>query len=86
MNLKDLRLTIEKLKKDNIYEYKSDNYYYNIYTSLYEKEEALDFLKEKIRSKTNLDYLKGLLHPNQRRLGIKYIENTIECSKILMKV
>ena len=81
-----LKFILKKLKKDNINDYESDNYYYNIYYSLYEKEEAFDFLMEKIRNKTNIDYLKGLLDPNKRRLGIKYIENTIECSKILMKV
>ena len=86
MNLKNLKFILEKLKKDNIYDYESDSYYYNIYTSLYEKEEALDFLMGKIKSKTNLDYLKGLLDPNQRRLGIKHIEDTIECSNILNEI
>ena len=86
MKLKEIKRILEKLKNDGIYDYESDSYYYNIFTSLYKKDEALDFLLEKIKNNSNIEYLKGLLDPTQRRLSIKNIEDTIECLKNLSEI
>ena len=86
MNLKQVKSILVKLKKDNIYDYESESYYYKIFTSLYNKREALDFLMEKITSNTKIDYLKNRLDPTQRRINIKHIEDTIECLKCLSEI
>ena len=77
MNLKDLKRTLEKLNKDNIYNYQSNSPFYKIFTSFYEKKEAIDFLKGKID--TNIDNLKDKLDPTIKSISIKDIEDAIEC-------
>ena len=84
--LKDVKSALQKLKKENIYDYESKSYYFKIYTSLYNKREALDFLMEKITNNTNLEYLKTKLNPTQRRINIKHIEDTIYCLKCLSDI
>ena len=86
MKLIDIKRILEKLKKENIYNYESDSYYYNIFTSLYQKDEALEFLLKKIKNNSNIDKLKGSLDPTQRRLNLKNIEDTIECLETLRKI
>ena len=77
MNLKDLKRTLNNLKDDNIYDYESDSAFYKLFTSLYEKKEAIDFLLEKID--TNIDNLKDKLDPSIKSISIKDIEDAIEC-------
>ncbi len=77
MNLKDLKRTLEQLNKDNIYNYQSNSPFYKIFTSFYEKKEAIDFLKGKIN--TNIDNLKNKLDPTIKSISIKDIEDAIEC-------
>ena len=86
MNLEELKRTLRKLEKDKIYNYKSYENYYKIFTSLFEKKEAIDFLLQKIEAKVDIDYLKDRLDPTKRRLTIKNIEDTIECLKELEKL
>ena len=77
MNLKELILTLKKLKVDYIFNYESNSPFYKIFISLYEKKEAIDFLIEKIDS--NINYLKDKLDPSIKSISIKDIEDTIEC-------
>ena len=78
MKLKDLKRNLKKLKDDNIYDYESkDSYYYKVFTSFYEKKEAIDFLISK--ANTNIDYLKEKLDPTTRSLSIQDIEDAIDC-------
>jgi len=84
MNLKDLKSYLSKLENKNIYDYKSNNYYCKIFTSLYKKIEALDFLKKKLY--INIDYLKERLDPTQRTLKIKHIDDINECLKCLGRI
>ena len=77
MNLKDLKRTLKKLKDDNIYDYESNSPFYKVFTSLYDKKEAIDFLIEKIGS--NIDNLRDKLDPTIKSISIKDIEDTIEC-------
>ena len=77
MNLYKLKGTLKRFEK--IYNYKSPEKYYEIFTSLYEKKEAIDFLLKKIEANENIDYLKDRLDPTKRRLTIKNIDDTIQC-------
>ena len=78
MKLEDLKRSLKKLQKDNIYDYDSKNsYYYKVFTSFYEKKEAIDFLISKL--KTGIDYLKIKLDPTTRSLSIKDIKDAIDC-------
>ena len=77
MNLKDLKQTLEQFKKDNIFDYQSNNPFYKVFTSFYKKKEAIDFLMSKIN--TNIDHLKYKLSPTIKSISIKDIEDTIEC-------
>ena len=74
MKMIDLKNILNKLKRDNIYDYESDNHYYKIFTSIYEKKEEIDFLMSKINN--NNDDLKD---QSNKRITINQIEDTIEC-------
>ena len=87
MNLKDLKNTLEKLKKNNIYDYESNSPFYKLFTSLNEKKEAIDFLKRK--KDTDIINLKDKLDPTIISITIKDIEDANECLnhfKDLMKI
>ena len=77
MKLNKLKEILNKLYNDEIYDYKSDNHYCKIYTSIYEKKEAIDFLISKINS--NIDNLKDIQDQSDEGINIKQIEDTIEC-------
>ena len=78
MKFDEVKKALYDLKNTKkIYDYTSNSNYYKIFTSLYDKKEALDFLINKIG--TNIDYLKDRLDPTKRRVTIKQIEDTIEC-------
>ena len=77
MKLDKLKDTLKKYKDKKIYDYKSNNYFYKLFTSFYDKKEAIDFLMSKIDS--NIDNLKDRIDPTNRRITIKNIEDTIEC-------
>jgi hypothetical protein len=48
MNLTKIKSVLKELRDKNIYDYQSKNFYYKIFTSFYEKREAIDFLLSKI--------------------------------------
>ena len=77
MNLEDLKQTLKKLKDSNIYDYQSNNPFYKVFISFYEKKEAIDFLISNINN--NIDNLKEKLDPTIKSISIKDIEDTIEC-------
>ena len=81
MNLKDLKRTLKYLKDDNIFDYQSNNPFYRVFTSFYEKKEALDFLVSKINNDTDkfINNLKDKLDPSNKSISFKDIEDTIEC-------
>jgi len=83
-SLDELKNWLKDLKSKEIYDYKCHQKYYDIFTSFYEKKEAIDFLLEKIN--VDIDYLKKRIDPTKRRLTIKNIEDTIECLKGLKKI
>ena len=77
--LANLKAILNELK--DIYDYKSDSSYYKVFTSIYEKKEAIDFLLKyiKIDSKILKEKLKKKLDPTNRSITIKDIDDTIEC-------
>ena len=77
MKLEDLKRTLNKLKNDNIYDYESNSFFYKVFTSFYDKKEAIDFLIKKIN--TNMDNLKDKLDPTNRSISIKDIDDAFEC-------
>jgi hypothetical protein len=87
MNLKTLRNTLNDLKKTEIYDHKTNSPYYRVFISVYEKKEALDFLKRNIKSndkefKELSKKLQYKLDPTNRSISIEDIKDTIECLKI----
>ena len=77
MKLKDLRITLKELKDKNIYDYEIDSLFYKVFTSFYDKQEAIDFLVSKIKS--NFEDLKNKLDPTNRSISIKDIEDATVC-------
>ena len=87
MNLKTLTTTLKKLKDDGIYEYNSTSLNYEVFTSFYEKKQAIDFLISKIDSNAEKfsQTLKDKLNPTNRSISIKDIDDTIKCLKEFQK-
>jgi len=80
MNLSDLRRTLKDLKDRYIYDYEIDDpFFYEVFTSFYDKKEAIDYLLSKINAKTNFDGLKDKLDPTNRSISIKDIEDSTSC-------
>ena len=87
MNLKTLRNTLNDLKKAEIFDHETNSPYYRVFISVYEKKEALDFLKRNIKSndkefKELSKKLQYKLDPTNRSISIEDIKDTIECLKI----
>ena len=83
-----LKKSLGELKKKDYYDYESKSPYYRVFTSIYEKKEAIDFLISKIeeakKSKTFKDLndkLQKNLDPTNRSITIKDISDTIDCLK-----
>ena len=74
-----LKNILHELK--DIYDYKDTNPYYKVFTSIYEKKEAIDFLLKYINTdeKALKMKLKKNLDPTNRSISIKDIDDTIEC-------
>ena len=87
MNLNSIKKVLNELKRNNIYDYESTNPYYRVFTSMYEKKEAIDFLISKINvnSKELSNILKDKLSPTNRNISIKDIEDTIKCLNYFKK-
>ena len=76
MDLTTLKRTLKNLKDRDIYEHKENSPYYRVFTSFYEKKEALDFLIRNIESdiKELNHILKDKLDPTNRSISIKDID------------
>ena len=81
MKLETLKNNLRDLEKKDIYDYKQNSPYYRVFTSIYEKKEAIDFLKRNSNSngKDLSKTLKDKLNPTNRSISIKDIDDTIEC-------
>ena len=81
MNLRDIKNNLEELKKEGIYDYQTKNNYSKLFTSLYEKKEAFDFLHSKIDK--GIAELYNVIDPNNPVLTIKNIDDTKNVLKFL---
>jgi len=83
IELEELKKILIHFKKNKIYDYEKKNNYLKLFTFLYEKREAIDFLL----SNTNKDikYLYDRIIPNNQILTIKDIQDCEECIKIFKK-
>ena len=79
-NLEDMKRILNELKENEIYDYQKNNNYVRLFTSLYEKREAIDFLKSKIDQ--DIKYLNDKIDPIIQNLTLEDIEDTEECIKI----
>jgi len=81
MDLKTLETTLKELKREEIYNYEQNSPYNRVFTSIYEKREAIDFLIDKIKLnvKDLRIILKDKLDPTNRSISVKDIDDTIEC-------
>ena len=77
MNLEDLKNNLKELKEKGIYDYEKININYKLFTSLYEKKEAIDFLL----SKKNQDIkdLYDRIDPTNKAITKQNIQDTEEC-------
>ena len=83
MNLTDLRRTLKDLKEPKKYiydyEFESDSPFYEVFTSFYDRKEAIDILLDKIKNKSDFNNLKSKLDPTNRSISIKDIEDATAC-------
>ena len=82
MDLNELKKYLDELQKSKIYDYQNENKsnYNELFTSLYEKKEAIDFLISKKLENINILYDK--LDPTNRTITIKNLDDTKECIEI----
>jgi len=83
MDLIDLKRILNDLKSDKIYNYEDNSPFYLVYTSFYNKKEAIDFLIKKADGDINKfeKLLKGKLDPTNRSITVNDIDDTIDCIK-----
>ena len=83
MDLIDLKRILNDLKSDKIYNYEDNSPFYLVYTSFYNKKEAIDSLLKKVDGDINKfeKLLKGKLDPTNRSITVKDIDDTIDCKK-----
>ena len=77
MELKELKKVLNELKRSDIFDYENNSHYYKVFTSLYEKAEAINFLKK--YTNANEKDLSNKLRNNLEIISIKDINDTIEC-------
>ena len=80
VDLEELKIILNELKENGIYNYNEKINYYKIFTSLYEKKEAIDFLISK--KNLNITYLEDRIDPIIQNLTLKNIQDTDACIKI----
>ena len=84
MDIKDLKNNFNLLKKIGIYNNEGRTYnYFKLFTSLYDKKEAIDFLLSKTNQ--NISALYDKIDPSNRIITIKDIQDTEKCIKIIEK-
>jgi hypothetical protein len=88
MNLEELKQSLKDLKENGIYNYEETNKNYKLFTSLYEKKEAIDFLISKTSESNinqNITSLYNKIDPTNRTITIKNIQDTEDCVRIFNK-
>ena len=76
-SFEDILFKLEELKNNGIYDYNNIEGYNKLFTCLNEKEEAFEFLFEKIGK--DISYLKDRIQPSDKRIEIQNIIDTEQC-------
>ena len=82
-NIKELNDNLIALKEEGIYKYEENekkNNYSKLFTSLYEKKEAIDFLRKKVNQ--DISELYDRIDPNSQTLTIQKIDDTKKCIEV----
>ena len=75
---------LKELKENKIYNYDNIQNYNKLFTCLYDKKEAIDFLFSKIDK--NIAYLYDRIQPTDRTISIADIKNTEDCISVFSKM
>ena len=82
-NFDDIKTYLNELKEKDLYDYKNIKYYNKLFTCLYDKKEAVDFLFSKEDQKIEkIQILYDRIQPTDRTINIKDIEDTEKCISI----
>jgi hypothetical protein len=73
----EIKKRLEELRRSKIYDYNNIKNYNKLFTCLYDKREAIDFLFSKTVDDMNI--LKDRIQPNDRILSVNDIEDTERC-------
>ena len=76
-SFEDILKKLKELEDNEIYNYKEIKKYNELFTCLFEKNEALEFLIEKIGQ--NIDDLKDRIQPSDKRIKIQNVIETEKC-------
>ena len=89
MGLEELKASLGELQKNGIYDYEKSNKNYKLFTSFYEKKEAIDFLLAKTdqsNESQDISTLSDRIDPTNRTVTIENIKDTEECIKIFKEL
>ena len=76
-DFKEIKNNLNELKNDKVYDYKNIEYYHKLFTCLYDKKEAIDFLYKK--TKKDIDILKDRIQPIDITISMQDLLDTEEC-------
>ena len=76
----EIKNKLKELNDKGIYNYRGkNNNYTKLFKSLYKKQEAIDFIFEKINQNINIDYLEEKIQPTNRAIKIEDVIATEKC-------
>ena len=84
IELEELKKNLKELKDNGIYDYEKENNYCKLFTALYEKKEAIDFLLTK--TDKEIHDLYGKIEPTNPTITKENIQDTEDCVKIFNKL
>ena len=83
-DFQNIKNDLNRLKENKIYDYQNIGNYNKLFTCLYEKKEAIDFLFKK--TKKEILKLKDNIQPTDRTINIKDINDTEKCVFVISKM
>ena len=81
MSLTDMKKILTQLKQNNLYDYEDKQESLRFFRCLYDKREAIDFLKSKIGK--DISYLYERIDPNDRTKTLEKLKNVEDCLNIV---
>ena len=83
----EIKNKLKELNDKGIYNYRGkNNYYTKLFKCLYNKQEAIDFIFEKINKNTNIEYLEDKIQPTNRAIKIEDVIATEKCISHMNKM